>query len=227
VSSLPSGTVTFLFTDIEGSTALLRKLGDGYTELLKEERRILREALGAAGGQEIDTQGDAFFFSFARARDAVSGAVAAQSALADHEWPEGVDVKVRMGLHTGEPSVGDEGYVGLDVVRAARICSAGHGGQILMSETTRDGWNLHDLGRTDLKDIGEEHVFQLALAGAEDLAPIKTHEASVGRAAADILGEDFDQRVQDYVKKSLAGVLQPPAPPAPRSKSFWSRFRRS
>jgi class 3 adenylate cyclase len=242
VSSLPSGTVTFLFTDIQGSTALLRELGDGYTELLKEERRILREALGAAGGQEIDTQGDAFFFSFTRARDAVSGAVAAQSALAGHEWPQGVRVKVRMGLHTGEPSVGDEGYVGLDVVRAARICSAGHGGQILISETTRalmggevpDGWSLRDLGRKQLKDVGEEHVFQLAPAGHEDFAPIKT-EGTVGRAAADILGEDFDQRVQDYVKKSLAGTLTPPAaPPAPapvaprsRSKSIWSRFRRS
>jgi class 3 adenylate cyclase len=241
VSSLPSGTVTFLFTDIEGSTALLRELGDRYTEVLKEERRILREALGAAGGQEIDTQGDAFFFSFTRAREAVAGAVAAQSALADHEWPERVHVKVRMGLHTGEPSVGDEGYVGLDVVRAARICSAGHGGQILMSETTRalmggdvpDGWSLRDLGRKQLKDVGEEHVFQLAPVGGEDFAPVRTEQTSVGRAAADILGEDFDRRVQDYVKKSLAGALTPPgatpppAPSAPRSKSFWSRFRRS
>src|SRR5262249_12596626 len=137
VSSLPSGTVTFLFTDIEGSTALLRELGDRYADVLGRERSILRETLTDAGGQEIDTQGDAFFFSFTRARDAVVGAVAAQRALAENDWLDGVDVKVRMGLHTGEPSVGDEGYVGLDVVRAARICSAGHGGQILLSETTR------------------------------------------------------------------------------------------
>ena len=238
MTSLPSGTVTFLFTDIEGSTALLRRLGDGYAELLKDERRILREALGAAGGSEIDTQGDAFFFSFTRARDAVAGAVAAQTALAGHEWPEGVDVKVRMGLHTGEPSVGDEGYVGLDVVRAARICSAGHGGQILLSETTRalmgrdlpDGWELHDLGHKQLKDVDDEHVFQLAQPGTE-LVPLKTDGPPVGRTAADILGEDFHERVADHVKQSLAHALKPPpAPPPPRperpSKSFWSRFRR-
>jgi class 3 adenylate cyclase len=237
VSELPSGTVTFLFTDIEGSTALLRELGDAYAGVLKDERRILRETLTTAGGQEIDTQGDAFFFSFTRARDAVAGAVAAQSALAEHEWPDGVQLRVRMGLHTGEPSVGDEGYVGLDVVRAARICSAGHGGQILMSETTRaltgssvpDGWSLRDLGRKQLKDVGEEHVFQLAREGAEDFAPLKTDRSTVRRAAADILGEDFDQRVQDYVRQSLAGTFVPgPPPPAPPpSKSFWSRFRRS
>ena len=243
MSSLPSGTVTFLFTDIEGSTALLRELGDGYADVLREERRILRDTLTGAGGQEIDTQGDAFFFSFTRAREAVAGAVAAQTALADHEWPAGVQVKVRMGLHTGEPSVGDEGYVGLDVVRAARICSAGHGGQILMSETTRalmgaevpGGWSLHDLGRRELKDVGDEHLFQLALEGAEELAPLKTDRPTMRRAAVDILGEDFEERVQDYVKQSLAGRMRPPPPPGsppppaePRqSKSIWSRFRRS
>jgi class 3 adenylate cyclase len=173
VSSLPSGTVTFLFTDIEGSTALLRELGDRYADVLARERSILRETLTSAGGQEIDTQGDAFFFSFTRARDAVAGAVAAQRALAEEAWPDGVDVKVRMGLHTGEPSVGDEGYVGLDVVRAARICSAGHGGQILLSETTRallggdvpDGATLRELGTQTLKDVGEERLYQLAVDG--------------------------------------------------------------
>jgi class 3 adenylate cyclase len=235
VSSLPSGTVTFLFTDIEGSTALLRTLGDGYAEVLREERRLLRDTLTAAGGQEIDTQGDAFFFSFARARDAVTGAMSAQRALAEHEWPEGVEVKVRMGLHTGEPSVGDEGYVGLDVVRAARICSAGHGGQILLSETTRallggdvpDGWKLRDLGRQHLKDVGDEHVFQLAREGEEDFAPLKAERRPPSRA--DILGEDFEERIENFVKQSLAGTLtlgSPPGPPERPSKSFWSRFRR-
>lgn len=245
MSSLPSGTVTFLFTDIERSTALLRELGDGYAGVLKDERRILRETFTGAGGQEIDTQGDAFFFSFTRARDAVTAAVAAQSALAEHEWPEGVEVKVRMGLHTGEPSVGDEGYVGLDVVRAARICAAGHGGQILLSVTTRAlvgtevpaGWSLRDLGSKALKDVGEERLFQLAPEGREDFAPLKTERRpSTRRAAVDILGEDFEERVQDFVKQSLARTLvpgaspaAPPPPPLPRpqrTKSFWSRFRR-
>ena len=233
MSSLPSGTVTFLFTDIEGSTALLQALADGYADVLREERRILRETLGGAGGSEIDTQGDAFFFSFVRAREAVAGAVSAQQALDEHEWPEDGEVKVRMGLHTGEPSVGDEGYIGLDVVRAARICSAGHGGQILMSETTRallggdvpDGWKLRDLGPQRLKDIGDERIFQLAREGRDDFAPLKADRRPPSRA--DILGEDFEQRVEDFVKRSLAGTLpfgRPPEQPPPRS--FWSRLRR-
>jgi class 3 adenylate cyclase len=233
VSALPSGTVTFLFTDIEGSTELLRTLGDGYAELLRQERGILRETLTRAEGREIDTQGDAFFFSFPRARDAIAGAVTAQRALGEHEWPEGVEVKVRMGLHTGEPTVGDEGYVGLDVVRAARICSAGHGGQILMSETTRallgdalpDRTTLRDLGRRSLKDVGEERIFQLTLDGRDDFAPLKT-ERGWSRSAANVLGDDFEQRIEDLVKSSIAGRLPGGSPPEPPSKPFWSRFGR-
>jgi class 3 adenylate cyclase len=232
VSSLPSGTVTFLFTDIEGSTALLRELGDGYGDVLGRERSILREALGSAGGREIDTQGDAFFFSFTRARDAVAGAVAAQRALAEHDWPDGIEVKVRMGLHTGEPSVGEEGYVGLDVVRAARICSAGHGGQILLSETTRallgsdvpDGATLRDLGMQTLKDVGEERIYQLALDDGEDFAPLKT-ERQLGPSKADILGEDFEQRVEDFVRRSITSSFAA-GQPQEKAKGFWSRFRR-
>jgi class 3 adenylate cyclase len=233
VSSLPSGTVTFLFTDIEGSTALLRQLGDGYADVLGRERSILREALGSAGGREIDTQGDAFFFSFTRARDAVAGAVAAQRALATHDWPDGVEVKVRMGLHTGEPSVGEEGYVGLDVVRAARICSAGHGGQILLSETTRallgsdvpDGGALHDLGLQTLKDVGEERIYQLVVDGHEVVAPLKT-ERQLGPSKADILGEDFEERVEDFVRRSITSSFAA-GKPQEKAKGFWSRFRRS
>jgi class 3 adenylate cyclase len=233
VSALPSGTVTFLFTDIEGSTELLRTLGDGYAELLRQERGILRETLTRAGGREIDTQGDAFFFSFPRARDAIAGAVTAQRALGEHDWPEGVEVKVRMGLHTGEPTVGDEGYLGLDVVRAARICSAGHGGQILMSETTRallgdalpDRTTLRDLGRRSLKDVGEERIFQLTLDGRDDFAPLKT-ERGWSRSAANVLGDDFEQRIEDLVKSSIAGRLPGASPPEPPSKPFWSRFGR-
>src|SRR5215217_2445258 len=127
---LPSGTVTFLFTDIEGSTDLLRAHGDAYATLLAEHRRALRAAFAAHGGREVDTQGDAFFVAFARAGDGVAAAREAQAALA------GGPVRVRMGLHTGDAVVGDEGYVGMSVHRAARIAHAAHGGQVLVSQAT-------------------------------------------------------------------------------------------
>jgi class 3 adenylate cyclase len=129
---LPTGTVTFLFTDIEGSTRLLHELGDAYAGILAEHRRVLRDAFATHGGVEVDTQGDAFFVAFARATDALSGAADAQRALEDGP------LRVRMGLHTGEPLVTEEGYVGIDVHRAARIAAAGHGGQVLVSQTTHD-----------------------------------------------------------------------------------------
>src|SRR5215217_7605506 len=182
-ASIPSGTVTFVFTDIEGSTRLLQELGDGYAEVAREHRRIVRDAFTARGGAEVDTQGDAFFFSFPRARDAVAAAVDAQHALAAHEWPQGKEVRVRMGLHTGEPQVGDEGYLGLDVVRAARISAAGHGGQILLSETTRallgntlaDGVTVHDHGEAQLKDIQHQRIYELAVdGGPSSFPPLKT-----------------------------------------------------
>src|SRR5687767_8839634 len=112
MSELPSGTVTFLFTDIEGSTQLLKRLaGERYGEVLAEHQRIIREAAAERGGREIDTQGDSFFFAFSRANAAVGAAVVAQRALVEHDWPEGARVRVRMGLHTGEPTVGEERYV--------------------------------------------------------------------------------------------------------------------
>src|SRR6266849_4885719 len=135
---LPSGTVTLLFTDIEGSTRLLQQLGERYADILAECRHLLRSAFHQWQGYEVDTQGDAFFVAFARATDAVSAAVDGQRWLASHGWPEGVTVRVRMGLHTGEPHLASEGYVGLDVHQAARIVSAGHGGQVLLSRTTCD-----------------------------------------------------------------------------------------
>ena len=191
MNALPSGTITFLFTDIEGSTRLLQELGDAYGEVVRDHRRLLRDELGEKGGTEVDTQGDAFFYSFTRARDAVAGAVAAQRALAGHSWPEDKEVRVRMGLHTGEPSVGEEGYLGLDVVRAARICSAGHGGQILVSETTRallgndlpEGVSVVDLGQQDLKDVQHERIYQLAIDGDQSFPPLKTHapKSELGR----------------------------------------------
>jgi class 3 adenylate cyclase len=206
VTALPGGTVTFLFSDIEGSTRLLEQLGDRYADVHRDHRRILREQLTAAGGQEIDTQGDAFFFSFPRAGDAVSGAVSAQRELAAHEWPDGVAIKVRMGLHTGEPTVGEEGYLGMDVVRAARICSAGHGGQILLSETTRalvgnkipEGAEIRDLGETHLKDVQHERIFQLALRDQQDsFPPLKT--AAPAQSGADALAAEIERKVHEQV----------------------------
>jgi class 3 adenylate cyclase len=199
------GTVTFLFSDIEGSTRLLEQLGERYGDVHRDHRRILRRELADAGGREIDTQGDAFFFSFPRARDAIGGAVAAQRALAAHTWPEGAEVRVRMGLHTGEPTVGDEGYLGMDVVRAARICSAGHGGQILLSETTRalvgnnipDGTAIRDLGQAELKDIQHERLFQLTLPEQkEEFPPLKS---SGPKTADERLEEAIEQRVHDQI----------------------------
>jgi predicted ATPase/class 3 adenylate cyclase len=159
VGERPTGTVTFLFTDIEGSTRLLHELGDAYADVLAEHRRVLREAFVRHGGVEVDTQGDAFFFAFTKASDALAGAAAARDGLADGP------IRVRMGLHTGEPLATDEGYVGIDVHRAARIAAAGHGGQILVSQSTRDlaGDNgLRDLGEHRLKDLtAPERIFQL------------------------------------------------------------------
>jgi class 3 adenylate cyclase len=180
VSELPSGTVTLLFSDIEGSTRLLQRLGDTWREVLGAHNRILRAAFSAAGGQEVDRQGDAFFAVFASAREAAAAAVAAQRALAAETWPAGVDVRVRMGVHTGEPTVGDEGYLGLDVVRASRICGVARGGQILLSGTTRallgrasvDGTAVHEVGEVALKDIEEpERLYELVVP---DLAPTTT-----------------------------------------------------
>jgi class 3 adenylate cyclase len=143
MAALPTGTVTFLFTDIEGSTTLLQRLGDRkYADILAEHRRLLREAFAEGNGREIDTQGDAFLVAFSRARDAVATAVAAQRALAMHAWPDGASLRVRMGLHTGEPVSETRGYVGLDLHRAARICAAGHGSQILLSRTVGEPRSL-------------------------------------------------------------------------------------
>ena len=184
---LPTGTITLLFTDIEGSTQLLQQLGDRYATVLAGCRRLLREAFQQWNGYEVDSQGDAFFIAFARATDAISAAVAGQHALANHPWPDDAVVLVRMGLHTGEPSLVPEGYVGIDVHHAARIMEAAHGGQILLSQTTRqliehnlpDGVSLRDMGEHRLKDLQRpSHLFQLVIAGLlTDFPPLKTLDA--------------------------------------------------
>jgi YVTN family beta-propeller protein len=208
----PTGTVTFLFTDIEGSTRLLGQLRERYDEVLSTHARLLREAFAAFEGHEIDTQGDAFFVAFARARDAVGAAVAAQRALAAEPWPEDGTVRVRMGLHTGEPLVGGERYVGMGVHRGARIAAAGHGGQVLLSNTTRelvedelpDDVHLRDLGEHELKDLKRpEHLFQLEVAGLpSEFPPLRTAQSSafagregeLTRAAQGVIRRRFTRR---------------------------------
>jgi predicted ATPase/class 3 adenylate cyclase len=187
MSTLPSGTVTLLFTDIEGSTRLLQQLGERYGELRSEHQRLLRTAFRDFGGQEIDTQGDSFFVTFASASDAVQAAVTAQRALSKHPWPTGAVVRVRIGLHTGEPMLAGRSYVGLDVHRAARIAAAGHGGQVLLSQATRvlverdlpAGVSLRDLGTHRLKDIPEpERLFQLVSGDLQaGFPPLRTLDA--------------------------------------------------
>jgi WD40 repeat protein/class 3 adenylate cyclase len=185
-TELPEGTVTFLFSDIEGSTKLLYQLGDQFTAVLTDHHRILREAVAESGGQVVRTEGDAFFVAFPRARKAVVAAVEAQYGLAQHPWPEGVTLRVRMGLHTGEPEVALDDYIGIAVHRAARIAQVGHGGQVLLSETTaalvRDdlpqGVELVDLGRHLLKDIHRpEQISQLQMEGLlAEFPPLKTEQ---------------------------------------------------
>jgi len=172
--ALPSGTVTFLFTDVEGSTRLLQEHGSAYADLLEDHRRVIREAFERRDGVEVDTQGDAFFVAFSRATDAVAAAVEAQGAL--RTGP----ILVRMGIHTGEPLVTQEGYVGMDVHRAARIAASAHGGQIVVSETTRRLLQAdaltRDLGEHRLKDlIGAERLFQL---GEGDFPALRTLDAT-------------------------------------------------
>jgi predicted ATPase/class 3 adenylate cyclase len=172
MTALPSGTVTFLFTDIEGSTRLVQSLEHRYAEVLADHCSILRKAIGDAGGFELGTEGDSFFAVFDSAQAAVAATVAAQRGLAAHAWPDGAEVRVRMGLHTGEGSRGGDNYVGIDVHRAARIAGAGHGGQVLLSSATRSlvdrvpGATFRDLGNHRLKDLANaEHLYQLDVAG--------------------------------------------------------------
>jgi predicted ATPase/class 3 adenylate cyclase len=166
---LPQGTVTFLFTDIEGSTRLLQERGDEYAEMLADHHRALRGEIARHGGVEVNTQGDAFFVAFAKASDALAAAAAARESLGDGP------IRVRMGLHTGEPTVAGEDYIGIDVHRAARIAAAGHGGQILLSQATRDllrEEHLRDLGVHRLKDLAApERLYQL---GDDDFPPLNT-----------------------------------------------------
>jgi len=188
MSALPTGTVTFFFSDIEGSTRLIQRLGEGYPQVLLAHHTVLREALAANGGHELRTEGDSFFIVFDSALQACAGAAAAQKALHAHQWPDGGEVRIRIGIHTGEATLVGNEYLGLDVHRAARVASAGHGGQVLVSETTRalvdhalpPGLTLKDLGLHRLKDLAQpERLFQLVVDGLpDDFPPLKTLEAT-------------------------------------------------
>ena len=219
-ATLPSGTVTFVFSDIAGSTALLKHLGDAdYGQLLAVHRRLVREIFAAHEGQEIDTQGDAFFYSFVRARQAVAAAIEVTRAHAKGTWPGGVEVRIRLGLHTGEPAVGDEGYTGLDVVRASRIAATGAGGQVLLSDTTRaivagdlgEGVELRALGDRQLKDIDRpEPIYELVIDGAA-AAPSAPSEDSdepppVGSESKE--RSEFARRTRDMIESRVLGMLE-------------------
>ncbi|MDP9271808.1 MAG: adenylate/guanylate cyclase domain-containing protein [Chloroflexota bacterium] len=201
--SLPGGTLTFLFTDIEGSTRLVQELGAGFRDVLETHHGILRRAIAAHHGVEVSTEGDAFFAVFPSALDAVSATVDAQRELASSAWPGALEIRVRMGLHTGDAELGGDNYVGVDVHRAARIAAAGHGGQVLLSASTRalvepalpDQVLLRDLGMHQLKDLpSPEHLHQLVIAGLPaDFPALKTLDASptnLVAPATPIVGRD-------------------------------------
>ena len=172
--SQPVGTVTLLFTDVEGSTRLLERLGaEQYAEVLEQHRRLLREAFTRHEGYEVGTEGDAFFVAFESAGDAVAAAADGQRALAEAEWPDGVVLRVRMGVHTGVPLPDGSNYVGIDVHRAARIMSAGHGGQVVVSAATRA------LVNRELSELGEHRLFAIPARERSDQARDRKHRRDV------------------------------------------------
>jgi class 3 adenylate cyclase len=223
VPELPSGIVTFLFTDVEGSTQHQRRLREQWAHAHATQRRLLRAAVGDVGGSEVDAQGDSFFAAFAGARSALSAAAEAQRALHQEEWPGDAEVRIRMGIHTGEPILGEEGYLGLAVVRAARICAVARGGQVLVSEATRalvrddapEGIELEDTGEHVLKDFDEpERLFQIVAPGLPLARAASPPELGRGselamRALAatgdlDAIGAAIEREVQDML--SRAGI---------------------
>ena len=224
VRELPTGTLTFLFTDIEGSTRLLERLGAGFPLVLETHHAILRGAIEGNGGVEVSTEGDAFFAVFPSAIAAVRATVEAQRALALATWPEDVAIRVRMGLHTGEGMLGADNYVGIDVHRAARIAAAGHGGQVLLSDATRalvdsglpSDVSVRDMGAHRLKDLpAPEHLYQLVVAElAQDFPPLRTLDAArTNLVAADtpLIGRDHElQELAELLEKSRLLTLTGP-----------------
>ncbi len=222
-SPLPTGTVTLLFTDIEGSTRLLQEIGDEYAALLTDHHRIVSAAAEAHAGSRVDAAGDGLFYSFPTARGGLAAAVEAQRALTEHAWPGGAEVRVRMGIHTGEPMSAVAGYVGLDVHRASRICSAGHGGQILVSESARTligggmpaGIALHDLGEHRLRGLeSPERLYQVTGEGLRsEFPPVRSLETlpnNLPRQLSSFVGRDeeileAEERLREATTLTLTG----------------------
>jgi predicted ATPase/class 3 adenylate cyclase len=225
MTTLPTGTVTFLFSDIEGSTRLARSLGDGWSGVLTEHRALLREAFALHGGVEVSTEGDSFFVAFPTAVGAVSAAAAAQRALAAHAWPADAELRVRMGMHTtGGATIADGTYAGVDVHRAARIMSAGHGGQILVSAATRalveqalpDDVRLLDLGEHRLKDLPEpEALAQVCVNGLPTEFPalrsLDAARTNLPPQATTFIGREEDvARVRELLRSNRLVTLTGP-----------------
>jgi YVTN family beta-propeller protein len=217
MAELPSGVVTFLFTDIEGSTRLVKQLRERWGAVVGEHQRLLRGAFADHRGHEVDTQGDSFFVAFPSARDAVLAAVEGQRALLTNSWPEGTELLVRMGIHTGQAAVADGRYTGLAVHRAARIGAAGHGGQVLVSQATQTlledeeedlGISLRDLGEQRLKDLDRPvRLYQVAADGLPSQFPPLRHEAQLPQAAeAALAGPALSRRRLLLLAAALAAV---------------------
>ena len=195
MSSLPTGTVTFLFSDVEGSTQLVQTAGPHYSRLLADVRRLLRAEIAAHGGIEVDATGDELSAVFEEANPALRAALAGQARIRDFSWPEGIDVRVRMGLHTGVPQLGEEGYTGLDVIRASRITAAGHGGQILLSSTSEpfvSDVETRDLGTHRLQGLPDTERIHQALADGlpRDFPPLRGTVSQLGDGRRVVLADD-------------------------------------
>ena len=207
---LPTGQVTFVFTDVEGSTRLVRDLGDSYVGVIADHRRLVREAFAERNGYEVDARGDEFLLAFQSPADAVETAIAIQESHDSHGWPDG-PVRVRIGIHTGTASIEDDDYVGIDVHMVARLCAAGHGGQVLLSQAT-----VENVGDVEVKDLGQhelrgletpEPIFQLVLeGGAVDFPPLRLG-LSVDAQAEPVGGSS--QKGEEHLRVALAedGVL--------------------
>jgi DNA-binding NarL/FixJ family response regulator/class 3 adenylate cyclase len=205
---LPTGTVTFVFTDVEDSTGLLLGLSELYGQVIADHRRLVRDAVAEHGGYEVDCRGDEFFIAFGAAHDAVETASAIQRAHGAHRWPADADVRVRIGVHTGEPTIEDDDYVGIDVHHVARLCDAGHGGQVLLSKATVDLLGdvpVKDLGEQDLRGLPRpEPVFQLVTSGTtQNFPPLRLADRHGADAQAQPVGPTT-KKPRDSVRVVLA-----------------------